>query len=273
MWPQSPATEERISMSRITDAFKNTKAFIPFITCGDPDIEMTETLVTAMCESGADIVELGLPFSDPIAEGPVIQGADERALQSGTTTDKVFDMVTRLRKTIDTPFVIMTYANPVFVYGCDRFMMRCRETGVDGLIVPDVPYEERETFLPYCRKYGVELISMIAPTSRDRICEIASQAEGFLYCVSSLGVTGMRTSFSSGIAEMVQEVKKVRPDLPCAVGFGISKPEHSTNMARIADGVIVGSAIVNIVAEHSYNAEEYVRKYVRAMKDAALKAL
>jgi len=260
-------------MSRITDAFRGTKAFIPFITCGDPDIEMSEKLVAAMCESGADIVELGLPFSDPIAEGPVIQGADERALASGTTTDKVFDMVARLRKSIDTPFIIMTYANPVFVYGCDRFMERCKATGVDGIIIPDVPYEERETFLPYARKHGIELISMIAPTSEDRIYEIASQAEGFLYCVSSLGVTGMRTSFSAGISDMIAKVKKVNPSLPCAVGFGVSKPEHSTSMARIADGVIVGSAIVNIIAEYSYDAEEYVREYVRSMKSAALAAL
>lgn len=238
-------------MSRITDAFRNTKAFIAFITCGDPDIDTTRRLVRIMADNGADLIELGLPFSDPVAEGPVIQDADVRALKAHTTADDIFAMVEKLRaEGLTTPLLIMTYVNPVFVYGKERFLARCEETGVDGIIVPDTPFEEKEELSGFCDRHHVDLISMIAPTSRERIRAIAREAQGFLYCVSSLGVTGVRATLSDAVGDMVAEVKRMRPDLPCAVGFGIATPEQSEHMARLADGVIVGSAIVRLVARY-----------------------
>ena len=184
-------------MSRIKEAFANGKAFIPFITCGDPDLETTEAAVRAAAENGADLIELGIPFSDPTAEGPVIQGANIRALKGGVTTDKIFELVRRLRRDVRVPMVFMTYANVVFSYGSERFIAACRDIGIDGLILPDVPFEEKEEFLPLCRRYGVDLISLIAPTSQNRIARIAREAEGFLYIVSSLGVTGVRSEITT----------------------------------------------------------------------------
>lgn len=258
-------------MSRISDAFKNGKAFIPFITGGDPDVDTSYELIKAMAENGADIIEIGIPFSDPIAEGPVIQGADLRALSSGTTTDALFDLVVRLRKEIDTPFIFMTYMNPIYVYGTERFMKRCAEVGIDGVIVPDVPFEEKEELLGYCRDAGIDLISMIAPTSKERIETIAKEAEGFIYCVSSLGVTGVRSEIKTDIRTMVEHVKKVT-DTPVAVGFGISTPQQAKKMAGLADGAIVGSAIVKIVAQYGKDAKPYVAEYVKSMKEAVLNA-
>ena len=241
------------------------RAFIPFVTCGDPDIETTESLVRAMAEAGADLIELGIPFSDPIAEGPVIQGADVRALSSGVTTDDIFDMAERVRADLDVPMLVMTYINPVFVYGPDRFMERCRRAGICAIIVPDMPYEQKQDLQPYCTKYDVKLISMIAPTSEDRISMIASEAEGFIYIVSSMGVTGVRTSFSSNLEDMVAAVRRAT-DIPCAIGFGISTPEQARRMTDFADGAIVGSAIVRIIAEHGRDSVPYVAEYVRAMR-------
>ena len=241
------------------------RAFIPFVTCGDPDIETTEKLVRAMAAAGADLIELGLPFSDPIAEGPVIQNADVRALASNTTTDDIFDMALRIRKDLDVPLLVMTYFNPVFVYGCDRFMQRCREADICAVIVPDLPYEEKGDIQEYCTKYGIKLVSMIAPTSEDRIAEIASHAEGFIYIVSSLGVTGTRTSFSANLDDMVAAVRRAT-DIPCAIGFGISNPEQARRMTDIADGAIVGSAIVKIIAEHGRDSVPYVEEFVRAVR-------
>lgn len=258
-------------MTKIADAFANGKAFIPFLTCGDPDLETTEKLIGAIAEAGADLIELGIPFSDPTAEGPVIQDANLRALSVGTTTDKIFDMVRRVRQTVSIPMVFMTYANVIFSYGADRFLKTAAEIGMNGIIVPDVPFEEKQEFEPLCQKYGLAQISMIAPTSHDRIRAIAEQANGFLYCVSSLGVTGTRTAITTDIGAMVKLVKEVK-DIPCAVGFGISTPEQAESMCRQADGAIVGSAIVKLIAQYGRDSVQPVADYIRTMKTACRNA-
>lgn len=258
-------------MTKIADAFAAGKAFIPFLTCGDPDLETTEKLICAIAEAGADLIELGIPFSDPTAEGPVIQEANLRALSAGTTTDKIFDMVRRVRKTVSIPMVFMTYANVIFSYGADRFLQTAAEIGMNGIIVPDAPFEEKQEFEPLCQKYGLDQISMIAPTSHDRIRAIAEQANGFLYCVSSLGVTGTRSSITTDIGAMVKLVKEVK-DIPCAVGFGISTPEQAETMCRQADGAIVGSAIVKLIAQYGRDSVQPVADYVRSMKAACRSA-
>ncbi len=254
-------------MNSVQNAFAFGKAFIPFVTAGDPNMETTERLVLAMAEAGADLIELGIPFSDPIAEGAVIQRADERALASGATTDKIFAMVRRLRRKTGVPLALMTYVNPVFVYGVERFMVQCQKSGVDAVIVPDLPFEEKGELLPACEQNGVLLISLIAPTSRERIGTIAREAQGFVYCVSSLGVTGVRSEITTDIGEMVSLVKRAR-NIPCAVGFGISAPEQAKAIAAKADGVIVGSAIVKLVERYGENSIEPVWAYVREMKAA-----
>lgn len=252
---------------RIAEAFANGKAFIPFLTCGDPSLEVTEQLIYAMEEAGADLIELGIPFSDPTAEGPVIQAANVRALSGGVTTDKIFDMVKRLRQNTKIPMVFMTYANVVFSYGTERFIQKAASLGMDGLILPDVPFEEKEEFNSVCKKYGLDLISLIAPTSHERITQIAKEAEGFVYCVSSLGVTGMRSAITTDIGAMVQLVKAAK-DIPCAVGFGISTPEQAAAMAAKSDGAIVGSAIVKLCGQYKEACVPYVKEYVKSMKDA-----
>lgn len=251
----------------ISDAFKNGKAFIPFVTCGDPDLETTGKIVRAMAENGADLIELGIPFSDPTAEGPVIQGANIRALSGGVTTDLIFDLVRDLRKDVAVPMVFMTYANVVYSYGAERFIATCRDIGVQGLILPDIPYEEKEEFLDLCHEYGVELVSLVAPTSANRIAMIAKEAEGFLYIVSSLGVTGTRTEISTDLDAIVKVVRE-NTDIPCAIGFGIWTPEQAAKMGAIADGAIVGSAIVKLVAEYGRDAAGPVGDYVKSMKEA-----
>lgn len=256
-------------MSKIQSAFKNGKAFIAFITCGDPDLATTEATVCAAVANGADLIELGIPFSDPTAEGPVIQGANLRALQGGVTTDKIFAMTERLRKKVSVPLVFMTYANVIFSYGAEKFMAVCQQIGIDGLILPDIPFEEKEEFLPLARRYGIELISMIAPTSADRIAMIAREAEGFLYVVSSLGVTGTRNKIDTDLASMVRTVRD-NTKVPCAIGFGISTPQQARQMGKFADGVIVGSAIVKLMAQYGTAAPDKVGAYVRSMKNALL---
>lgn len=258
-------------MSNIKNAFVNGKAFIPFITCGDPDLETTAQLVRAAAQNGADLIELGVPFSDPTAEGPVIMEANLRALTNGTTTDKVFELVKELRKDVTIPLVFMTYANVVFSYGTERFVKKCAEVGVDGIILPDVPYEEKEEFGPVCEANGVDFISLVAPTSENRLEMISKSAKGFLYIVSSLGVTGVRTEIKTDIASITEVVRAASP-VPCAVGFGISTPEQAKNMAQYADGVIVGSAIMKIVAKYGKESVPHVAEYVRSMKDAAVSA-
>lgn len=254
-------------MSKISELFKNQKAFIAFVTAGDPNLAVTEELVPAMAEAGADLIEIGIPFSDPVAEGPVIQEADIRALASGTTADKLFDSVKRIREKTDVPLAFMTYINPVFVYGAERFIRQAAECGINALIVPDMPYEEKDELFSYCETYGLDLISLIAPTSKERIQTIAREAKGFLYCVSSLGVTGVRSEITTDIGEMVSLAKKAK-DIPCAIGFGISTPEQAKKMAASADGVIVGSAIVKIVAQYGEHCIGPVCDYVRSMKKA-----
>ena len=258
-------------MTKIADAFANGKAFIPFLTCGDPDLETTEKLISAIADAGADLIELGIPFSDPTAEGPVIQDANLRALSGGVTTDKIFDMVRRVRQTVSIPMVFMTYANVIFSYGAEKFLKTAAEIGMNGIIVPDVPFEEKQEFEPLCKKYGLAQISMIAPTSHDRIRAIAEQAEGFLYCVSSLGVTGTRSNITTDIGAMVKLVKEVN-DIPCAVGFGISTPEQTESMCRQADGTIVGSAIVKLIAKYGRDSVQPVAEYVKSIKDACRRA-
>ena len=254
-------------MNKLKQVFANGKAFIPFITAGDPSMEITGQLVLGMAEAGADLIELGIPFSDPVAEGQVIQDADNRALLGGATTDKIFTMVEGIRRSCSVPIAFMTYVNPVFTYGTDRFMKNCQKLKIDAVIVPDVPYEEKGELMPFCTKYNITLISMISPTSKDRIRIIASEARGFIYCVSSMGVTGVRREIGSDVEEMIKLVKEVR-DIPCAVGFGISTPEQAVRMAGFSDGVIVGSAIVRIAGRYGMNCVPYVVEYVRTMKNA-----
>lgn len=254
-------------MSKIAKAFENGKAFIAFITCGYPDLETTAAVIRAAVRNGADLIELGIPFSDPTAEGPVIQEANLRALQGGITTDKIFDFVRELRREIDTPMVFMTYANVVFSYGAEKFISACKEIGIDGLILPDLPFEEKGEFLPLCRQYGVDLISMIAPTSENRIAMIAKEAEGFLYIVSSLGVTGVRSEIKTDLSAIMKVVRS-NTDVPCAIGFGISTPEQGRRMADLSDGAIVGSAIIRLIGKYGKDAPQYVGEYVKSMKDA-----
>ena len=253
-------------MNNIRDAFKK-KAFIPFITCGDPDLETTADVVRACAENGADLIELGIPFSDPTAEGPVIQGANIRALSGGITTDKIFGFVREIRRDVTIPMVFMTYANVVFSYGAERFMKRCQETGISGVILPDLPFEEKGEFAEAAASCGIDLISLIAPTSHNRIAMIAREAEGFIYVVSSLGVTGVRSEITTDIGEMVRVIRE-NTSVPCAVGFGISTPEQAAKMASLSDGAIVGSAIIKIIEKYGKESPKYVGEYVRSMKEA-----
>ncbi|WBW50016.1 tryptophan synthase subunit alpha [Peptoniphilus equinus] len=256
-------------MSNIQKAFEHGKAFIPFITCGDPDLNTTADIVRAAVKNGANLIELGIPFSDPTAEGPVIQSANLRALSGGVTTDKIFSLVEELRRDVKIPMVFMTYANVVFSYGAEKFIATCRDIGIDGLILPDLPFEEKEEFQPLCKKYGVDLISMIAPTSENRIARIAKQAEGFIYIVSSLGVTGVRNEIKTDLASIVKIIRE-NSDVPCAIGFGISTPEQSKKMADISDGAIVGSAIIKLLEQYGKDAPKYIAEYVKTMKSALL---
>ncbi|MCR4923370.1 MAG: tryptophan synthase subunit alpha [Lachnospiraceae bacterium] len=254
-------------MSKITDTFKKGKAFIPFITAGDPNLSKTKEYILAMVKAGADLIEVGIPFSDPIAEGPVIQEADIRALSAGTTTDKIFDMLLELRKETDIPLVFMTYLNPVFHYGYDKFFNKCEEVDISGIIIPDMPFEEKEECEKAALSHNVEVISMIAPTSKDRIKSIAKEARGFIYVVSSLGVTGVRSEINTDLDSIIKTIREVT-DVPAAIGFGINTPEQAKKMAKTADGVIVGSAIIKLIAKHKDKAEAVIYDYVRSMKSS-----
>ncbi len=254
-------------MSNIQKAFEYGKAFIAFITCGDPDLTTTAEVVKEAVRNGADLIELGIPFSDPTAEGPVIQGANIRALKGGVTTDRIFDFVRELRKEVTVPMVFMTYANVVFSYGSEKFIAACKEIGMDGLILPDVPFEEKEEFQSICDQHDIDFISLIAPTSENRIAMIAKEAKGFLYIVSSLGVTGTRTEIKTDLSSIVEVVRQ-NTDVPCAIGFGISTPEQAKKMAGLSDGAIVGSAIIKILEKYGIEAPKYVGEYVKSMKDA-----
>ena len=253
-------------MNKIINAFQNKKPLIIFITGGMPSLEMTEKLIPELEAAGADLIEIGIPFSDPIAEGPVIQASSERALASGTTTDKLLEMTARVRQKVHIPLLFMTYLNPIYVYGKERFLSACRESGISGIIVPDMPFEENGELAEDCEKFGIDLISMVAPTSDERIAKIAKEAKGFLYCVSSLGVTGMRSTINTDIAKVVAQAKK-STDVPCAIGFGISNPEQAGQMAAMSDGVIVGSAVMKIIEEYGNDCIEPVKQFVKAMKN------
>lgn len=249
---------------KIKEVFEKEKAFIPFITCGDPNLETTKKIIYALAEAGASMIELGIPFSDPTAEGIVIQEANMRALgkYSNTTTDKIFEMLKEVE--VEIPLAFMTYANVVFSYGIEKFMQKCVEVKVKGVILPDVPFEEKEEFMTICDAYDIDFISLIAPTSEKRIGMIAKEAKGFIYCVSSLGVTGTRTEITADIDSMVQIVRSVT-DVPVAIGFGISTPEQAKEMAEKADGVIVGSAIVELISVYEDDSPKHVEEYVQRL--------
>lgn len=254
-------------MNRIQEVFTDKKAFIPFLTAGDPSLEKTAEYIIEMEQAGADLIEIGIPFSDPVAEGPVIQEADLRALAAGTTTDKIFEMVRGIREQVKVPLVLMTYLNPVHHYGYGRFFARCRECGIEGIIIPDLPYEEQGELKQEAKENGVAVITLIAPTSKERIRTIAKDAEGFLYLVSSMGVTGERNEIGTGLSEMIREIRAVS-DIPVAVGFGIHTPDQAKRIAGIADGVIVGSAVVRMIARYQGHAAKDLYTYVRMMKAA-----
>ena len=251
----------------IERAFDHGKAFVAFVTCGDPDLDTTKKIILALERAGCDLIELGIPFSDPTAEGPVIQEANERALSNGCTTDDVFEMIKEVRKETSIPMVFMTYANVVFHYGTDKFCQKMIDADMSGMILPDVPYEEKDEFETICHQYGLDFIRMIAPTSHDRIQMIANDAQGFLYCVSSLGVTGTRSKITTNVNEMVDIVRSVS-DIPCGIGFGISTPEQAKKMTEKADAAIVGSAIIKIIAKYGKEAPDHVEAYVRSMVEA-----
>ena len=257
-------------MSKIHEAFENGKAFIAFVTGGDPDLDTTKKIIKEMEKAGADLIEIGIPFSDPIAEGPVIQEANERALANGCTTDKLFDALKDIKDEVSVPLVFLTYINPIYAYDVDKFLDRCNECGIHGLIIPDLPYEEKDEIADEC-KNDVDIISLIAPTSRDRIKMIAKEATGFIYCVSSLGVTGVRSDINTDLGGMVKLVRETT-DVPCAFGFGIVTPEQAEYVAKYSDGAIVGSAIVKIVAKYGKDCLPYINEYVKSMKEAVMKA-
>lgn len=258
-------------MNRIDEKFKelkekNKKALITFITSGDAGYETSEKCIEKMEESGADLIELGVPFSDPIAEGPVIQAASARAIKEGTTLAGIFEMVKRIRKKTQIPLLLMMYINSIYRFGKEKFFSLCKECGIDGVIVPDLPYEEKDEIQSFADEYGVYNISLIAPTSKDRISIIASNATGFIYCVSSTGVTGMRSKFTTDFDDFTSHIKN-SAKVPTAIGFGIANPETAKKMSQYADGVIVGSAIVNIIAEKREKAPEFVYNFVKSLRD------
>lgn len=252
-------------MSRIQNAFNKKKALIGFLTGGDPCLEKTIDYILEMEKAGADLIEIGIPFSDPVAEGVVIEKANARALSVGTTTDSLFEMVKKVREKTQIPLVFLTYMNPVFVYGVERFFSKCQETGIDGVIIPDLPFEERAEVSEMAKKYEVDRITLIAPTSEERITNLAKEASGFIYLVSSLGVTGVRKEIKTDLGAIIESIKKVS-SVPVAVGFGISTPDQVAKISKDADGVIVGSAIVKIIEEHGDRAEKYLADYIGSLK-------
>ena len=254
-------------MNNIQAAFENGKAFVAFITCGDPDLETTAAAIRQAVQNGADMIELGIPFSDPTAEGPVIQAANLRALANGVTTDKIFAMVEELRKEVKIPLLFMTYANVIFSYGTEAFIAKCSDAGINGIIVPDLPYEEKNEFQPACTKYGVKLISVIAPTSANRIAMIAKNAEGFIYIASSIGVVCTRQVVYEDLESVVRKVRQ-NTTLPCVIGFGIADSKQAKALAQLADGVIVGTAIVKLLTEYGKKAPKRIGAYVKLLKQS-----
>ena len=258
-------------MSRIRNAFEGKKAFIAFLTAGDPSAEKTVEYIHTMEKAGADLIEIGIPFSDPVAEGPTIQAANMRALNGGMTMEGAFEIVQEVRKTSELPLVFLTYLNPVFKYGYKRFIARCEETGLDGVIIPDMPYEEKGELFLAAAGHDVDVISLIAPTSKDRIQMIAREAKGFIYVVSSMGVTGVRREITTDLAPIMEAIRRTTV-VPAAVGFGISTPEQAEKAARVSDGAIVGSAIVKIIEQYGDKAAGHLYDYVQCMKEAVKRA-
>lgn len=256
-------------MSNISKAFDHGKAFIGFATAGDPDLETSRRIMLEMAHGGCDLIEIGIPFSDPIAEGPVIQEADLRALSAGATTDNVFEMTAKLSAETDVPLVYMTYLNVLFKYGYEKFLKNAKDCGISGVIVPDLPFEEKDELQSVAEKYDIDVISLIAPTSEQRIQMIAKQAQGFIYEVSSLGVTGVRSEIKTDLESITSAVRQVS-NVPVAIGFGINTPQQAAKYSHLADGIIVGSAIVKLVAQYGKNAPEKVYDYVKSMKDAMI---
>lgn len=254
-------------MSNLKTIFNNHKVFIPFVVADDPDFDTTVANVLALAAHGADIVEIGIPFSDPVADGPVIQEADLRAFQNQVTPDKIFTMVAEIRKQSDVPIVFLTYLNIIFKYGYDRFCQKCRELNIEGLVIPDMPYESRDELQPFAQKYDIDLIPLITPTSAHRIPKIAASATGFIYVVSSLGITGQRDSFDAKLADLVAEIRKYT-DVPTAIGFGVHTPEQAQHMATIADGVIIGSKIVDLIARYQQTAPEKIAAFSEQIRQA-----
>ena len=251
--------------NKISEAFKNKKALIAYLTAGDPSLDKTEEFIVAMAQNGADLIEIGIPFSDPVAEGEVIQNAMKKALSKDIVLDDIFNMVVKIKKKVEVPLVFMTYLNPLFTYGYDKFFKKCKETGISGIITPDMPFEEQEEVKEFADKYDISLITLIAPTSNERIETIAKAAQGFIYLVSSMGVTGVRTKITTDIESIVSKIKKVT-DVPVAVGFGISTGQQVKEMIKYADGVIIGSAIVKIIAEHKENSAPKLVEYISEIK-------
>lgn len=249
-------------MSKISEAFKNKKAFVGFLTAGDPSLDKTEEFIVTMEKAGAAVIEIGIPFSDPIAETPVVQEANVRALsaEGGCTTDMIFDMLGRAKDKVSVPIVLMTYLNPVFKYGYEAFMAKCQETGVSGLIIPDMPYDERGEILPMAEKYGVEIISLVAPASKSRIQMIAKEATGYIYVLPSLNAADGRSDVVTDISGIVAEIRQVT-DTPVVLEIGVNYPE--AEYETIADGFVVENAIVNIIAKHGKDAEQLIYDYVK----------
>ncbi|MBW1606294.1 tryptophan synthase subunit alpha [Lactobacillus sp. Sy-1] len=257
-------------MSKLSDAFTGRHKLVGFVTANDPDMATTVNNVVALAEGGADVVEIGVPFSDPIADGPVIQRADLRALRDFDLPMKaIFDAVAEIRTKTAVPLVFLTYLNIVLQYGYDEFCRDCKKYGVDGLIIPDLPYEEKGELTPYTTKYEIDLVPLITLNSGDRIKPIAKDASGFVYLVSSLGVTGERDHFSDQLSSIVKQIK-ADTTVPVAIGFGVHEPEQARQLAEFADGVIIGSAFVKIVEKYKTDAPKYLKQFANEVKSAML---
>ena len=259
-------------MNRIQEKFQQLeaqgrKAFIPFITAGDPSLNATERFIITMADAGADIIEIGIPFSDPAADGPVISRANVRAMQAGVNVHSTFEMLSRVRERTNIPLAFLIYANIIFSYGIERFFVRCAEIGIDGVIIGDVPIEEEGEFAPFAKANGVEIIRMIAPTSHSRTERICKDAGGFLYCVSSMGVTGVRSSVESNLTSMFEQIDR-HCKVPTAIGFGVGTPEQAKAAAKFANGVIVGSAIVKLIEQYAEQADRRLFDFVSSMRFA-----
>lgn len=256
-------------MSNTAKAFENGKAFIPFVTAGDPDLNVTKDVIVAIAKAGADLIEIGIPFSDPVAEGLVVQAADERALKAGATTDKIFDMVAQVRKETNIPLAFVTYMNPIFVYGVESFCKKCAGVKIDAIVVPDVPFEEKAEITPYCKKYGIDVVSFVAPTRSERIKAIAKEAEGFIYCVPTNGITDIRKNIVYDANEMISLVKSVST-VPTAIGFEFLTPQQAKEVSQLADGIIVSSDVVKLCEKYGKDCVSYVYDYVKEIKDAII---